>query len=90
MSIESSDDESMNIHEEPLKAENENLLAVLSNVVSRKFCMRRKSSYSPGSMNKLQSSPVRRKSTNDAYKLNRKNVLENVSMLATGPCGWDW
>ena len=35
----------------------------------------------------MPSSPIWRRSTNDAYKINRKNVLENISMLATGPCG---
>ena len=88
ISIDSSDDESidtLNINEEPEKAETENLLHIFSNVVSSKFRIRRKSSYSPGCMK--SSSPVRRKSTNDGYKLKRKNVLENISMLATGPCG---
>ena len=65
----------------------EKLRNIFSKVVSSRLGIRRKSCYSPGSPKKRPSSPIRRRSTNDAYKINRKNVLENISMLATGPCG---
>ena len=65
----------------------EKLLNIFSNVVSRKLGIWRKSSYSPGSPKQKKNSPVRRRFTNDAYKINRKNVLENISMLAIGSCG---
>ena len=80
------------VEEEPERDETEKdttekLQNIFSKLVSSRLGIRRKSSYSPGSPKKKPSSPIRRRSTNDAYTINRKNVLENISMLATGPCG---
>ena len=63
----------------------ENIFSFFSSVVSSKLGIRRKSSYNPQSPRKSLSD--RRKSSNDVYRANRKNMLENISLLATGPCG---
>ena len=63
----------------------ENMFCLFSNIVSNKMGMRRKSSYNASSLRKCLSD--RRKSSNDVYRVNSKNMLENISVLATGTCG---
>jgi len=65
--------------------ETENNFTFFSSVVSSKLGIRCKSSYNPQSPRKSLSDC--RKSSTDVYRANRNNMLENISVLATGPCG---
>ena len=71
---------------QPNKETSEKFLNVFSNAVSSKLGIRRKSSYVIESPRKTHSSTIR-KSSSGGYNVNRKNLMESISTLATAPCG---
>ena len=73
------------LKDEQEDTEIENIFSFFSNVVQSKLGIRCKSIYNPRSPRKSLSG--RRKSSKDVYRANRNNMLENISVLATGPCG---